>query len=129
MVGEPDLLGRHGFGLHDELRLLGSADRRHDPSGLLGVDRAIYLRADRLCLLGEALDEGRKIVDGLRLPQGQIVAESFPVDLAHPRVPALAELREGPSEGGAEPLGRERAVEPSVELGLRCGHTAIRARP
>ena len=41
----------------------------------------------------------------------------------------LAELREGPSEGGAEPLGRERAVEPSVELGLRCGHTAIRARP
>ena len=89
VIGESDLLRRHRLRLHDELRLLRAADRRDDAARLLGVDRPVDLRADRLGLARESFDERRHLVDGLRFAGGQVGTQPVPIDLAHSGVAAF----------------------------------------
>ena len=118
MIGEPDLLRRHGLRFHDELCLLRSADRADDPPGLLGVDGAVDLCADGFRLGRETLDQGGQVGDGLRFSLRQVRPKSFPVHLSHTRVTALPQLGKRAPERGSQAIVGEGVAKAPVKFGL-----------
>src|SRR5437588_223101 len=101
VIGQTDLLRRHRLRLHDELCLLGAADRGDDVAGLVGIDGAVDLRPDGFGLARESFDELRHVVDRFGLALREVRSQAGPVDLAHaPLAPAL-QLGERATQSGA----------------------------
>src|SRR5438046_10077917 len=105
VIGQTDLLRRHRLRLHDELCLLGAADRGDDVARLVGIDGAVDLRADGFGLARESFDELRHVVDRFRLALREVRAQAGPVDLAHARVAPLPQRGARAAVAGWAPLG------------------------
>src|SRR5439155_6341763 len=125
---EIDLFGRHRLRLDDELRPLRPADRGDHAARLLGIDRAIDLRAYRLGFLGKAGDERGDVIDRVFLTRGEVGAQSGPIDLPHAVGAPQAERRQRAVERDPQLVRVERAVELAAEFGLGGGHESTRYR-
>src|SRR5439155_22795478 len=93
---------------------------------LVGIARAIDLRAHRLGFLREAVDERGEVVDRLLLARGEVGAEAGPVDLAHAVGASQAERRQRAMQRDAQLVRVERAIQLAAEFGLRGGHESTR---